>query len=121
MLRILIAAALLSVPLGALGQNTADTVQVGEENEQVTVQAGSNVALTIQVGSYNDASIAQTGENNVATITQIGENHSRDVTQDGNNLGYGSVQTESGNYTGSFFGMGGNAFTSTTLHFEAVQ
>lgn len=121
MRRIIISVALLCAPLAASGQNVADTVQVGENNVQLTLQSGSNIAVTRQYGSRNTASITQEGTHNVAAIAQIGEDHERTVVQSGHNLGYGSVQVTNKVYSGSYTGVGGNAFTSTTLEFEGVQ
>ena len=120
MRRIVISVVLLCAPLSASGQNVSDTVQVGENNVQLTLQSGSNIAVTRQYGSRNTGSITQDGTHNVAAIAQIGEDHERTVVQSGHNLGYGSVQVTNKIFTGSYTGVGGNAFTSTTLEFEGV-
>ena len=121
MRRTLISAAIICAPLAAFGQNVADTDQVGENNQQVTVQSGDNAAFTRQYGSNNLASITQDGRRNVAAIAQIGVGHEQSVSQTGNNLGYGSVQVTNKVFSGTFSRTGGNAFTSTTLEFEAAQ
>jgi len=121
MRRTLITVALFCAPLAATGQNVADTVQVGENNEQLTVQSGNNFAVTRQYGSDNRASISQTGHRNVAAVAQVGEGHEQTVVQTGDNSGYGSVQVTNKVFTGTYSGVGGNAFTSTTLVFEGVQ
>ncbi|MCO4849133.1 MAG: curlin repeat-containing protein [Yoonia sp.] len=118
MRRTLIISAFLCIPLAAVGQDRAITLQVGEGNQQLTAQSGSNIAVTQQFGRNNTASTMQDGRNNVATIVQIGENHVRSVQQVGNNLGYGSVQVTHEKFTSSFSGVGGNAFTSTTLDID---
>lgn len=116
-----IAAALICTPLTVFGQNVAETVQIGENNQQTTVQSGYNTAVTGQFGSGNSASIMQSGKHNVAAVTQIGDSHQRTVVQSGNYDGYGSVQINKKTFTRSFSGTGGNAFTSTTLVFESTQ
>lgn len=111
-------AALICLPLTAFGQNLSTTVQVGEDNQQVTTQLGANAALTMQVGSNNSSSINQNGRHNVAAVGQVGEGHVRTVDQTGDNLGYGSVQATHDYYSRSFSGTGGNAFTSTILDID---
>ena len=121
MQRSIILAAFIIPPMAASAQNMSTSFQFGHGNVQSTVQSGENAAMTMQVGSDNTASITQQGEHNVAGVGQVGEGHSRTVEQIGDNLGYGSIQTSSEIYTDAFSGIGGNAYTSTTLDIEATD
>ena len=121
MQRSLFLAALICLPITAFGQNLNTTVQVGQDNQQVTLQSGGNAAMTMQIGTNNMSSITQTGRGNVAAVGQVGDNHTRTVEQTGDNAGYGSVQASNEYRSDSYSGFGGNAFTSTTLDIDVGE
>mgnify|MGYP001822561285 FL=1 len=118
MRRFISAAVLVCLPLTAFGQNLSTTVQVGEDNQQSTIQSGGNAALTMQFGINNISSINQNVQRNFAAVGQVGEGHVRTVDQTGHGIGYGSVQATHDYYSRSFSGTGGNGFTSTTLDID---